>query len=350
MARVGNLRRLVVLLLFLLTIVPAPPGRADNIGTPDSVSQSDLRANVQRYHRVWKVIKDHYYLPERLKDWSDWEHRFDPVLVDECITRKAIEEMLDSLGDDFCYLNEPAETYEANRKYRREVGCVSSMKLPENVGYIKIDSFKCGSVVKEVRRALTKLGGEESYVLDLRGNPGGYIKLTYGVFALFADSDRFITYASRDKDKPINSELLLTRRAEFLLRNGVCYKGARESDLVKHKPVVVLVDDQTRSAAEMLAGALREDGIATLVGVKTFGKGVLQNTWELDDGSSVKIVTGQYFLPQGECIHGIGIEPDLVVPAVPGSPEDVQLQAAVRTLMLHRQVTHAGQPTSHALL
>jgi C-terminal processing protease CtpA/Prc len=334
------------LLLILLATATALPARADAKGTSISVMPSDLRANIQRYHRVWKVVRDNYYLPDRLSDWSLWEHRFDSALVDESTTRAAIEEMLASLGDDFCYLNEPAATFEADRRYRHDPGCVSFTKLPENIGYIKIDSFKCKSVVKEVRRALAKLAGEESYVLDLRGNPGGFIKLTYQVFGLFADSDRFITYVSRDKDKPIMAELLLTRRAEFLLRDGVCYKEMRQSDIVKHKPVVVLVDDQTRSAAEMLAGALREDGIATLVGVRTFGKGVLQNTWELDDGSSVKIVTGRYFLPQGECIHGIGIEPDMVVPAVPGGAEDVQLEAALRTLMLHRQVTHAGQASS----
>ena len=331
----------------MLTSLASSPALAGGSQAQRPSSTADVHANVQRYHRVWKAVKDHYYLPERLTDWGRWEHQFDAVLYDQSATRDAIAEMLDSLEDDFCYLKQPEETVEANVKYELKTGCVSFRKLPGNIGYIKIDSFKCKGVVHEVRRALCKLCNADGYVVDLRDNPGGYVKLAYSVFSMFADSDQFATYITRDKDKPSNTELLLTRQSELLVCDGVPYKAARQLNVVKHKPVVALVNEDTRSAAEMLAGALRENGIATLVGVKTFGKGVLQNTLDLDDGSSVKIVIGRYFLPAGECIHGSGIVPDLVVPSSPAGCVDIQLSEALRTIRLHRQLAHCGRDSAH---
>ena len=78
-------------------------------------------------------------------------------------------------------------------------------------------------------------------------------------------------------------------------------------------PMVVLVNGYSASASEILAGAIRDIGTGTLVGEKTFGKGVVQSVINFPDGSGMKVTTARYYTPSGECIHGIGIEPDVAI-------------------------------------
>ena len=104
-----------------------------------------------------------------------------------------------------------------------------------------------------------------------------------------------------------------------------------------HAPLVVLVDGDTASAAEIVAGALQDDRIATLVGTRTFGKGVVQSVYPLPDGSAFKVTTARYTTPKGRDIDRVGIAPDVVVEepqdAKRGDPAtDPQLKAALDTL------------------
>jgi len=94
------------------------------------------------------------------------------------------------------------------------------------------------------------------------------------------------------------------------------------------------VNADTKSAAEMLAGALRDDRHALLVGARTFGKGVVQRVWDFDNGTSVKITSARFYLPGGSMIHGVGITPDRIVArAVPSTTEtDEQIRAGARVL------------------
>src|SRR5207253_9994412 len=106
--------------------------------------------------------------------------------------------------------------------------------------------------------------------------------------------------------------------------NGKISTSRRLPDLVGSKPLVVLVNEDTRSAAELLAGALRDNGRALVVGTATFGKGVLQNTYSLNRNLHIKVVTARYFLPDGDNVHERGLTPDVAVRQA-RSGEDLQL-------------------------
>lgn len=106
-------------------------------------------------------------------------------------------------------------------------------------------------------------------------------------------------------------------------------------------PIVVLVNEESASASEVFTGALRDNDWAKIVGIKTFGKGIAQGIFEMEDGSALKLTTAYYYVPSGECIHEVGIEPDVEVELeanlrnmieVP-KEEDNQLQAAVGVLI-----------------
>ena len=107
--------------------------------------------------------------------------------------------------------------------------------------------------------------------------------------------------------------------------------------------MVLLVNGYSASASEILAGAVRDYGAGTLLGTKTFGKGVVQSALEFTDGSGIKLTTARYYTPSGECIHGVGIEPDITVELDEDAvtvyglnnlphDQDNQLQAAIKVL------------------
>ena len=112
------------------------------------------------------------------------------------------------------------------------------------------------------------------------------------------------------------------------LRNDQPVILPRLANLTGHKPIVVLVNGETRSAAEILAGALRDTRGARIVGEKTFGKGIVQSVWTFDDGTSMKVASARYFIPSGKCIHQEGIHPNLEV-ANSAVDHDRQLVAAL---------------------
>ena len=98
-------------------------------------------------------------------------------------------------------------------------------------------------------------------------------------------------------------------------------------------PAVVLVNGYSASASEIFTGVMKEYGAATIVGTKTFGKGIVQVILALGDGSALKVTSSRYFLPSGICIHGEGVEPDVVIEADPESEVDEQLNKAIEILL-----------------
>ena len=122
-------------------------------------------------------------------------------------------------------------------------------------------------------------------------------------------------------------------------------------------PMVVLVNEQSASASEVLTGALRDNDTAIVVGTKTFGKGIAQGIFPIPDGSAVKLTTAYYYVPSGECIHKIGIEPDVAVELdeelksmveIP-KEEDNQLQVAIDVLLEGEKVVKERLETESVL-
>ena len=161
----------------------------------------------------------------------------------------------------------------------------------DKIGYLKIASFDENCSV-EFEEKLEELQSKniESLIIDLRNNGGGIVDEALSIADLFTDKDATLLIT---KDKDGNEEV---RKS----------KTDKKLDL----PVIVLTNENTASASELLVGVLKDYNIATSVGTVTFGKGVIQELLTLPDESGLKITTNEYYTPNGNKINKIGIEPD----------------------------------------
>lgn len=178
---------------------------------------------------------------------------------------------------------------------------VQSEMLEGNIGHVTLLQFTEG-IAAQVREAVgtLKAQGAKGIILDLRGNPGGFLDEAVGLGSLFIDKGKTILY-TLDKGN---------QKKEYYSAGGD-YIGM---------PLVLLIDEGSASASEVVAGALKDYGAATLVGQKTFGKGIVQMVYNVGDTEGVKVTVSSYYSPKGINIHGEGIHPDVEVKL----PEDVQ--------------------------
>ena len=171
--------------------------------------------------------------------------------------------------------------------------------LEDNIGYIQITTFSDEDVSVKFTEKLNELkeSGMERLILDLRGNPGGYLDKCVEIASNFIPEGEMITYTI---DKYDNKQVSLSQGGDAI---GM--------------PLVVLVDGGSASASEVVTGALKDNNVATVIGTKTFGKGIVQQLIpfvESDgDTGAIKVTTSKYYCPNGENIHGKGIEPDITV-------------------------------------
>ncbi len=178
------------------------------------------------------------------------------------------------------------------------VASVRSRMLEPGYGYTRIAQFQADTAAdfeKQLARLKEQSGGRlRGLVIDLRSNPGGLLTSAVQIADDLLESGRIVSTKGR---VPISD-------AEF---------GATPGDRMDGAPVVVLVDAGSASASEVLAGALRDNGRARVVGSRTFGKGSVQTLLPLDNGDSVKLTTARYYTPSGKSIQALGIVPDVVV-------------------------------------
>lgn len=212
------------------------------------------------------------------------------------------------------------------------VRSVRAEMLAGGEAYVRISHFTDGTgedllrALAELRRqAGTPLAG---LVLDLRDNPGGVLNAAVAVADAFLDSGLIVSAEGRMAD------------ARFMLE-------ATPGDELAGAPLSVLVNGGSASAAEIVAGALKDHGRATLVGKPTFGKGSVQTIMPLSAGRAIKLTTSRYFTPSGSSIHARGVIPDLVVEPGAAGAADAQLASAVaalhgRRIALHGEAVPAG--------
>ncbi|TVY02316.1 S41 family peptidase [Cohnella terricola] len=169
---------------------------------------------------------------------------------------------------------------------------VTTGMLDKGIGYLALSGFTSDSG-KEVKRQLANLekNGLTSLVLDLRNNGGGYVNAAQEIAGLFIEKG--ILAHMRDRDG-VDQPLEITGSA-------------------KPYPVVILVNGNTASASELLSGALRDYGVAKLVGTKTYGKGVVQSLIQMKSGGVLKITIQEYYTPLGKKVDKVGLTPDLVL-------------------------------------
>lgn len=189
--------------------------------------------------------------------------------------------------------------------------------LDGDVGYIELRQFVDGAG-EQLRESVTTMvnDGAAGIVLDLRNNPGGLLNEAIGVASVFIEDGAIVSVKER---------------------GGTNETFEAVDDAFEDVPLVVLVDDHSASASEIVAGAVQDAERGPVVGESTFGKGTVQTIAQLSDGSGVKFTTARYYTPSGDSIEGVGVTPDVEVAAgdpdeIDGLDDDPQLQAAVEEL------------------
>lgn len=191
---------------------------------------------------------------------------------------------------------------------------VSTSSLENNIAYIKMRTFSLNSpeLMNKVADQILA-SNSKGIILDLRGNPGGYLDTAVRIAGLWIDNNIIVKQKTKDQSEPVD-----------IKSSGVAK--------LKNVKTVVLVDGGSASASEILAGALQDYGIAKLVGEKTYGKGSVQDFSTLSDGSSIKITIAKWFTPRARTIDKIGIVPDFVISNNLNSDIDLQLNKAIELL------------------
>ena len=168
---------------------------------------------------------------------------------------------------------------------------LNKTKDQQKIGYIRLKQFNANAA-KEMRQAAKSLEeqGAEGYVLDLRGNPGGLLEASIDIARQW-----------------LNEGIIVSTRT----REGIRDVRRATGSAITDKPLVVLIDQGSASASEILSGSLQDNSRAELVGQKTFGKGLVQAVRGLSDGSGLTVTIAKYLTPKGTDIHKNGIEPDV---------------------------------------
>lgn len=191
----------------------------------------------------------------------------------------------------------------------REVIQIKPVKweVRDNVGVVRISTFnkQTGPMTREAVEAISKKLGDKvaGYVIDLRSNPGGLLDQAIEVADAFMDRGEIVSQRGRTK-------------------RDILRYNAKAGDLTRGKPIVVLVDAGSASAAEIVAGALQDQRRAMVIGQRTFGKGSVQTLIPLDQDSALRLTTARYFTPSGRSVQEAGIEPDVAVPQLSDSSRD----------------------------
>lgn len=180
--------------------------------------------------------------------------------------------------------------------------------LEPGIGYVRISHFS-ETTTPDLEQALRKLktqseGALRGLVLDLRDNPGGLLEAAVGVSDAFLVDGVIVSADGRAAD------------ARFEMK-------AQPGDEIDGAPLVLLVNGGSASASEIVAGALKDHGRATVIGQQTYGKGSVQTVMPLSDGHALKLTTSRYYTPSGVSIHKVGITPDVVV-QTEGAPQGEQ--------------------------
>jgi carboxyl-terminal processing protease len=194
-------------------------------------------------------------------------------------------------------------------KIAREKIVIKSVEteiLEGNIGYIKLNTFENQNAADDMEKALNNMKGKQvkGIILDVRNNGGGLLQNAIEIGSMFIKDGTIVYTVDREGKK------------ETISSTG---------NLIWDRPIVMLINESSASASEILAGALHDNNKATLVGTRSFGKASVQNVKQLEDGSAVLITIAKYLTPNGTDIMKKGIAPDYVV-EIPTSEADAALE------------------------
>ena len=201
-----------------------------------------------------------------------------------------------------------------------QVKSVESKILKKNIAYLRLKAFNSNSsnqLVKKIKEFETK-NKPVGYILDLRNNPGGLLTQAINVTDFFLDEGEIVSTKGRKS---------IENRRFF----------AKKGDRVKGKPVIVMINNGSASASEIVAGALKDHKRAIILGENTYGKGSVQSIVPLSNGGGIRLTVSKYYLPSGSSISEVGVAPDIFIEEDEdnfkvNSPTDNQLNYAIRLL------------------
>ncbi len=204
-------------------------------------------------------------------------------------------------------------TYTIERYKLGQTKTVYGEILEENsdIAYLRISEFSLQTATEFAKQINTLLeDGFQGVILDLRDNGGGEVNSAVEIARIFVPEGPIVHVVSAD--------------------GSVDTRNATEAQL--DVPIVVLVNENTASASEILAGALKDSDTAKLVGTQTFGKGLVQGVYQYADGTAMKITEAKYLTPNKNDINGVGIKPDVTVDLTEDAVTDTQLEKAIQVL------------------
>jgi carboxyl-terminal processing protease len=220
-------------------------------------------------------------------------------------------------------LREEAEVEFDIERARIEIPNTETAVYEDSIGYLKLNQFT-SNAREDINRALEEINISEldSLIIDVRGNPGGYLHSAIEVTSAFID-EGVIVYEqfSDETEQTFNAD---------------------GTALDLNIPLVLLIDERSASASEILAGALKDYEAATLIGVTTFGKGTVQTQSELVNGGGIRLTIARWLTPDRQWIHDVGISPDITVEwdedaRAENPDDDPQLEAALEFLQTEQQ-------------
>ncbi len=265
------------------------------------------------YQQTWQTLEQKYFFRQNMGDWSRWQHKYDGKLTSLSETEAAIKEMVGSLKDPYSFFLDGKDTSDKAADSKK-TGVVTSEMIADEIGYIEVDNFNSRNTAKEIFAALQQLHSAKALIIDLRDNRGGYIDEAMHATSFFLEEGAFISMATQESATERKLVPLKIAKEYYSSVDSGKLTERHEAAIAKNIPIVILVDDDTASASEMLAGCLQEHKRAVLVGQQTFGKGIAQEFKNLSFDTSLRYTFADWTLPvSGKCVHKIGLTPDVIL-------------------------------------
>ena len=230
---------------------------------------------------------------------GDYITHLDGVSVIDMTLKEAIDIMRGEVGAPITLTIVRGTENPFDVEIKRDIIKVQSVKhrLIDDIGVLRISTFN-EQTTTGLKKIIKKLESSDNppigYVLDLRNNPGGLLTESISVSDVFLEQGEIVSIRGREK-------------------KDVKVYSAKKGDLINKKPLIVLINEGSASASEIVAGALQDHDRAVIMGIKSFGKGSVQTIVPIDSGA-IRLTIAKYYTPSGDSIQAIGIEPDIIVP------------------------------------
>ena len=230
---------------------------------------------------------------------GDYITHLDGVSVIDMTLKEAIDIMRGEVGTSITLTIVRGTENPFDIEIERDIIKVQSVKhrLIDDIGVLRISTFN-EQTTPGLKKIIEELESSDNppigYVLDLRNNPGGLLTESISVSDVFLEQGEIVSIRGREK-------------------KDVKVYSAKKGDLINKKPLIVLINEGSASASEIVAGALQDHDRAVIMGIKSFGKGSVQTIVPIDSGA-IRLTIAKYYTPSGDSIQAIGIEPDIIVP------------------------------------